>query len=50
LLGNARTRDVVDASIVVASIRNAADIVSDGAHDIRRLLSAAGAKARITEV
>lgn len=40
LLGKARTRDVVDASVVVLAIRNQADIVSDDTEDIRRLLSA----------
>ena len=39
LLGKTRTRDIVDASIAELSIRKQADIVSDDAADIRRLLS-----------
>jgi predicted nucleic acid-binding protein len=47
LLGKAGTRDVVDASVAELSIRKRADIVSDDADDIRRLLSAANAKISI---
>jgi predicted nucleic acid-binding protein len=50
LLGKTRTNDVVDASLAVLSIRNGADIVSDDADDIRRLLSVARAKASIIGV
>ena len=50
LLGKSRTRDVVDASVVVLSIRKPADIVSDDADDIRRLLSAANAKTSILDL
>jgi hypothetical protein len=50
LLGKTRTRDVVDASVVELSIRKAADIVSDDADDIRRLLAAANAKTSILDL
>jgi hypothetical protein len=50
LLGKTRTRDVVDASVVELSIRKAADIVSDDADDIRRLLAAANAKIAILDL
>jgi len=44
LLGRSRTRDVVDASVAALSIRMHADVVSDDAEDIRRLLAAGNAK------
>lgn len=47
LLGKTRTRDVADASVVELSIRKHADIVSDDADDIRRLLASARAKSLI---
>ena len=50
LLGKTRTRDIVDASVAELSIRKQADIVSDDADDIRRLLSAANAKTSIVDV
>jgi len=50
LLGKTRTRDIVDASIAELSIRKQADIVSDDAADIRRLLSAAHANISILGV
>ena len=50
LLGKTRTRDVVDASVVELSIRKVADIVSDDADDIRRLLAAANAKTSILDL
>jgi hypothetical protein len=50
LLGKTRTRDVVDASVAELSIRKQADVVSDEAQDIRRLLSAANAKASILDL
>jgi len=50
LLGKTRTRDVVDASVVELSIRRTADIVSDEADDIRRLLSAANAKTSLLDL
>jgi predicted nucleic acid-binding protein len=50
LLGKTRTRDVVDASVAEASIRKQADIVSDDADDIRRLLAAANAKRAILDL
>jgi len=50
LLGKTSTRDVVDASVAVVSIRHGTDIVSDDAADIQRLLSAARGKAAIIEV
>lgn len=50
LLGRTRTRDVVDASVAELSIRKHADIVSDDADDIRRLLAAASAKRSILDL
>ena len=50
LLGKTRTRDVVHASVVELSIRKQADIVSDDAEDIRRLLAAAHVKTTILEL
>jgi hypothetical protein len=50
LLGKTRTRDVVDASVAELSIRKHADIVSDDADDIRRLLAAANAKRSILDL
>ncbi|HET7538998.1 MAG TPA: hypothetical protein VFK05_03975 [Polyangiaceae bacterium] len=49
LLGRTRTRDVVDASVAELSIRKQADIVSDDADYIRRLLAAANAKRSILD-
>jgi len=43
LLGKARSNDVVDASVVVLAIQREAEVVSDDAADIERLLSAARA-------
>ncbi len=45
LLGKSRSRDVIDASVVVLAIRRRADIASDDRGDIRHLLSAARTKA-----
>jgi predicted nucleic acid-binding protein len=50
LLGKTRTRDVVDAAVAELSIRKQADIVSDDAEDLRRLLSAAAAKTSILDL
>lgn len=50
LLGKTRTKDVVDASVAVLAIRHGADVVSDDAEDIGRLLSVARAKVSIIEV
>jgi predicted nucleic acid-binding protein len=50
LLRKARTRDVVDASIAELSIRKHADIVSDDAGDLRRLLAAVSAKTSIVDL
>jgi predicted nucleic acid-binding protein len=50
LLGKTRTRDIVDASVAELSIRKQADIVSDDAEDIRRLLAAANAKTSILDL
>ena len=50
LLGKTGTKDVVDASVAVLSIQNGADVVSDDAADIQRLLSAARAKGTIVDV
>jgi predicted nucleic acid-binding protein len=50
LLGKTRTKDVVDASVAVLSLRYGADVVSDDAEDIQRLLSIARAKGSIIDV
>jgi hypothetical protein len=50
LLCKTRTRDVVDASVVELSIRKVADIVSEDADDIRRLLAAAHATTSILDL
>ncbi|HEX3594468.1 MAG TPA: hypothetical protein VHU80_05180 [Polyangiaceae bacterium] len=50
LLGKTRMRDVVDASVAELSIRKEADIVSDDAENIRRLLSAANARTSILDL
>jgi predicted nucleic acid-binding protein len=50
LLAKTRTKDIVDASVAVLSIRHGADVVSDDAEDLRRLLSVARAKVSIIEV
>src|SRR6478736_4602062 len=50
LLGKTRTKDVVDASVAVLSIRHRADVISDAAEDIQRLLSVARAKVSIMDV
>jgi len=49
LLGKTRTRDVVDASVAVLSIRYGADIVSDDSNDIQCLLSVARVKVSILD-
>jgi predicted nucleic acid-binding protein len=50
LLGKARTKDVVDASVVVLAIRHGADVVSDDVEDIQRLLSVAQVRVSILAV
>lgn len=50
LLGKTRTKDIVDASVVVLAIRHRADVVSDDDDDIQRLLSVARAKVRVISV
>jgi len=50
LLGKTRTRDVVDASVAVLSVRYGADVVSDDSNDIQRLLFVARVKVSILEV
>ncbi len=50
LLGKARMKDVVDASVAALSIRSGADVISDDAEDIQRLLSVARAKVSIMDV
>ena len=50
LLGKTRTTDVVDASVAALAMRHEADVVSDDAEDIRRLLSAARAKVSILDL
>ncbi len=49
LLGKTRTEDVVDAAVAVVSMQRGADILTDEAKEIRRLLSAARAKAAVLE-
>ena len=44
LLGKSRTRDVVDASVVVLAVSSYADVVTDDSADISRLLRAANSK------
>jgi len=48
LLGKTRTKDIVDASVAVLSWRAGADVVSDDADDIKRLLAAARAKVTVS--
>jgi hypothetical protein len=50
LLGKSRTKDVVDAAVVALAMHAHADIVSADAHDIVRLLAAAGAKSAVLDV
>ncbi|HEY4103925.1 MAG TPA: PIN domain-containing protein [Polyangiaceae bacterium] len=50
LLGRSRTKDVTDAAVAVLSIQRRADVVSDDAKDIERLLAAARVKASIIAV
>ena len=50
LLGRTRTTDVVDASVAALAMRHEADVVSDDAQDIRRLLSAVRARVAILDV
>jgi hypothetical protein len=47
LLGRSRTKDVVDASVANLAIERHADIVSDDAEDIRKLLVASGREIHI---
>jgi len=50
LLGKARTKDVVDASVVVLATGRRADVVTDDVADIERLLAAVGGSARVRAV
>lgn len=50
LLGKSQTRDVVDAAVVALAIQRNADIVSDDAGDILRLLRAGRAKLSVGPV
>lgn len=50
LLGRTRTKDVVDAAVAALAIQREADVVSDDAGDIRRLLSVARVKLSIIDV
>jgi predicted nucleic acid-binding protein len=50
LLGKTRTKDVVDASVALLASKYRADVVSDDAEDIQRLLVAARAKVSILPV
>jgi predicted nucleic acid-binding protein len=50
LLGRTRTKDIVDAAVAVLSIRHHANVISDDARDIRRLLASARSKASIVKV
>lgn len=50
LLGKARRRDVVDASVVMSAVGRDDDILTSDPDDIGHLLQAAGAKLRIVPV
>jgi hypothetical protein len=50
LLSAARTQDVIDAAVVELAARSRADIISDDARDLRKLLSAARVKVRVIGV
>jgi predicted nucleic acid-binding protein len=50
LLRKVRSKDIVDAAVVVLANHHGADIVSADAADIRRLLSATRAKLSIIDV
>jgi len=50
LLGKARSRDIVDASVVALAIERRADIQTGDGKDIRGLLAAAGVKLRVLAV
>lgn len=50
LLAKSRTKDVVDASVAELASRRKADVVSDDAADIQRLLAAARTKVAIIDV
>ena len=50
LLGKARTSDVVDAAVVALAIARRADIVTDDAKDIERLIAASGANVSVVAV
>jgi predicted nucleic acid-binding protein len=47
LLGKSGTRDVVDASVAVSAIDHDANVVSDDARDIARLLAAARSRVKV---
>ena len=50
LLGKSRTRDVVDATVVALAIQRGADIQSDDAEDIRRLLASARVRLAVSGI
>jgi predicted nucleic acid-binding protein len=50
LLGKTRTKDVVDAAVATLALRHGADVISEDAADIRRLVSASGAKVAVVEL
>jgi predicted nucleic acid-binding protein len=50
LLGKSRTRDVVDASVAILAVQRDAEVVSDDAKDIARLLRAAHARLSVRPV
>lgn len=50
LLGRSQTKDVVDASVATLAIQRAADIISDDAGDLARLLATARPKVAIFDV
>jgi len=50
LLGKAGMADVVDASVVVAAVRNRAVIVTGDVEDIERLAAAAGGEVAVAAV
>lgn len=50
LLGKARTKDIVDASVVVLATKRRANVVTDDVDDIERLAAAAGGSLIVLDV
>jgi predicted nucleic acid-binding protein len=47
LLGKTRTSDLVDATVATLAARYGADVVTSDASDLRKLLTALGAKSSV---